>query len=439
MWRHEDVWRTLGGGIDFVTGERIEDEYQLSRVAAESRAAPSAWSWPRSCTAPRSGAPSAACSRASPTSLLPRFDPHLVWGAVERYGIGVVTITGDAMARPLIEALQERDAYDTSSLVAISSTAAVFSPVVKDQLFELLPNVFISEAVGSSEGGFNGMRLVEKGADRHRRRPHQRAARPRLGDHRRRRPARAARRGRAPGPRRQRARSATTRTRSRPPSHVHRGRGQAPLGARRLRPARARRHHDPARPGLAVHQLRRREDLPRRGGVGAEGPPQGVRRARHRRRRRALGPDGRRRGPAPARRGAHARRAGRALPHPARPLQGAARSCTSWTRCPASPAASPTTSARPSAGRTRRPTHERTADRDVRDRVPDLRLLPLPGRGRRGHQRRRHGRARRPGVLARGARDGAQLDRRARQRPALRRRRGDAGEDGRPRRAASTT
>jgi acyl-CoA synthetase (AMP-forming)/AMP-acid ligase II len=35
--------------------------------------------------------------------------------------------------------------------------------VVKDQLFELLPDLFISEAVGSSEGGFNGMRLVEKG------------------------------------------------------------------------------------------------------------------------------------------------------------------------------------------------------------------------------------------------------------------------------------
>ena len=67
------------------------------------------------------------------------------------------------MARPLIDALTEHE-YDTSALVAISSTAAVFSPVVKDQLFALLPNVFISEAVGSSESGFNGMRLVERGA-----------------------------------------------------------------------------------------------------------------------------------------------------------------------------------------------------------------------------------------------------------------------------------
>jgi len=62
----------------------------------------------------------------------------------------------------LFRSLRERT-YDTSSLVAISSTAAVFSPVVKDQLFELFPNLFISEAVGSSESGFNGMRLLEKG------------------------------------------------------------------------------------------------------------------------------------------------------------------------------------------------------------------------------------------------------------------------------------
>jgi hypothetical protein len=27
MWRHEDVFRTLGMGIDFVTGEWISDEY----------------------------------------------------------------------------------------------------------------------------------------------------------------------------------------------------------------------------------------------------------------------------------------------------------------------------------------------------------------------------------------------------------------------------
>ncbi|HEX2578738.1 MAG TPA: acyl-CoA synthetase [Aquihabitans sp.] len=161
MWRHEDVWRTLGGGIDFVTGERITDEFQLARTAAEAVPPTGLVLAPLMHGAAQWGT-LGGLFKGVTNVLLPRFDPHLVWDAVERYGIAVITITGDAMARPLIEALQERS-YDTSSLIAISSTAAVFSPVVKDQLFELLPNLFISEAVGSSEGGFNGMRLVEKG------------------------------------------------------------------------------------------------------------------------------------------------------------------------------------------------------------------------------------------------------------------------------------
>ncbi|HEU5150242.1 MAG TPA: acyl-CoA synthetase [Iamia sp.] len=161
MWRHEDVWRTLGGGIDFVTGERVEDEYQLSRIAAEAVPPTGLVLAPLMHGAAQWGT-LGGLFKGVTNVLLPKFDPHDVWTAVEAHGIAVVTITGDAMARPLIEALRERS-YDTSSLVAISSTAAVFSPVVKDQLFELLPDLFISEAVGSTEGGFNGLRLVEKG------------------------------------------------------------------------------------------------------------------------------------------------------------------------------------------------------------------------------------------------------------------------------------
>jgi len=31
LWRHEDVWRTLGGGIDFATGEVLPDEWEQIR------------------------------------------------------------------------------------------------------------------------------------------------------------------------------------------------------------------------------------------------------------------------------------------------------------------------------------------------------------------------------------------------------------------------
>jgi len=161
VWRHEDVWRTLGGGIDFRTGQRIEDEHHMSRLAAESEPSVGLVLAPLMHGAAQWGT-LGGLIRGTTSVLLPQFDAHAVWTAIEQYRIATLSITGDAMARPLIDALGERS-YDTSSLMAISSTAAVFSPVVKDQLFELLPHVFLSEAVGSTESGFNGLRLVEKG------------------------------------------------------------------------------------------------------------------------------------------------------------------------------------------------------------------------------------------------------------------------------------
>jgi len=162
VWRHEDVWRTLGGGIDFQTGVRIEDEHEMSRIAGETEPGVGLVLAPLMHGAAQWGT-LGGLIRGVTSVLLPQFSGPGVWEAVERYKIATISITGDAMAIPLIDALKEKT-YDTSSLIAIASTAAVFSPVVKDQLFELLPNLFISEAVGSSESGFNGMRLVEKGS-----------------------------------------------------------------------------------------------------------------------------------------------------------------------------------------------------------------------------------------------------------------------------------
>jgi acyl-coenzyme A synthetase/AMP-(fatty) acid ligase len=65
-----------------------------------------------------------------------------------------------------MEALAAGD-YDTSSLVSLNSTAALFSPAVKDACTEALPNVFLSEAIGSTETGFAGIAFVSAG-DEHR-------------------------------------------------------------------------------------------------------------------------------------------------------------------------------------------------------------------------------------------------------------------------------
>ncbi len=160
MWRHEDVWRVLGGGIDFMTGERLADEWQQAREGAESGglvrlpAAPlihGAAQW----------ATFGNLFACSPVVYVPQFDGHDVWRAIERDKANVLAIVGDAMARPLIEAYHE-GGYDASSLVAISSTAALFSPSVKQQYLDALPNVVITDSIGSSETGFSGIGMVTR-------------------------------------------------------------------------------------------------------------------------------------------------------------------------------------------------------------------------------------------------------------------------------------
>ncbi|MEV0703153.1 acyl-CoA synthetase [Saccharopolyspora sp. NPDC050389] len=158
MWRHEDVWRVLGGGIDFMTGEAMRDEWQQARAGAESGglirlpAAPfihGAAQW-------ASFGNLFACSA---VVFVPQFDAHEVWRTIEREQVHVLAIVGDAMARPLIEAFHE-GGYDASSLLAISSSAALFSPSVQRQYLDALPNVVITDSIGSSETGFSGIGVI---------------------------------------------------------------------------------------------------------------------------------------------------------------------------------------------------------------------------------------------------------------------------------------
>ena len=163
MWRHEDIWRTLGGGIDFITGEVLQDEWAQSRKGAEGNG------MVRMAAAPlihgaAMVATLAALFAGDTVVLLPKFDPHVFWETVQRDKVNVLSIIGDAMARPLMEALATGD-YDTSSVVSFNSTAALFSPAVKDACTKALPSAFISEAIGSTETGFAGLSFVSAGAE----------------------------------------------------------------------------------------------------------------------------------------------------------------------------------------------------------------------------------------------------------------------------------
>jgi acyl-CoA synthetase (AMP-forming)/AMP-acid ligase II len=162
VWRHEDVLMTLGGGIDVLSGQRAqkpEDLAERGRAGAQTML-PIA---PLMHGATQWGVMGGAFVGRK-TVLVAKFDPKSVWRLIETERVNAMMITGDAMGRPLIEALQEPGAkYDLSSLAAVSSTAAVFSPTVKDEFFRCFPNLIMTDAIGSSEGGANGVAFVQKG------------------------------------------------------------------------------------------------------------------------------------------------------------------------------------------------------------------------------------------------------------------------------------
>jgi acyl-CoA synthetase (AMP-forming)/AMP-acid ligase II len=92
------------------------------------------------------------------------FDAAEVWRTVARERVNLLMITGNAMARPLIDELTRPGAdHDVSSLMAVSSTAALFSQSLKDELAARLPNLVITDAVGSSETGAAGITMVAPG------------------------------------------------------------------------------------------------------------------------------------------------------------------------------------------------------------------------------------------------------------------------------------
>ena len=159
MWRHEDFWRVLGGGIDFMTGERLE-EYDQSKGAATNDPMVT---FPLS-PLMHGGAQAAMLMHLFAghlTILAPKFDPDEVWRTIDAHGVQLIFMTGDAMARPLIEAYEAGD-YDGSSLVAVASSAAIFSRPVKERWMAAFPHAFFTDSVGSSETGFQGTGLQDQ-------------------------------------------------------------------------------------------------------------------------------------------------------------------------------------------------------------------------------------------------------------------------------------
>jgi acyl-CoA synthetase (AMP-forming)/AMP-acid ligase II len=165
VWRQHDVIFTLGGGIDHVTGipypapeelnAKTKNPGMTSLALAPLMHGASQWATLSGCFVGNKVV--LYCERS--------FDADKVWELVEREGVNVMMVTGDAMGRPLADALPTAmEKRKLSSLVALSSTAAVFSPSVKAQFKTGFPNLVLTDSLGSSEGGFNGTAMYDPNA-----------------------------------------------------------------------------------------------------------------------------------------------------------------------------------------------------------------------------------------------------------------------------------
>jgi acyl-CoA synthetase (AMP-forming)/AMP-acid ligase II len=166
MWRSEDIFFALIGGTDPFTHEQVADEFQHARNAAAAGGQLVFLNTPPLMHGAAFASTLMQSFQGNINVLVEKFDAADVWRVIEREKVNAVLIVGDAMGRPMIEALEAMEAageeLDLSNFISLSSSAAVFSPTVKDRFLERFPNLILTDSIGATESGFTGIRTVSK-------------------------------------------------------------------------------------------------------------------------------------------------------------------------------------------------------------------------------------------------------------------------------------
>ncbi|MFI9292067.1 acyl-CoA synthetase [Streptomyces gardneri] len=96
-----------------------------------------------------------------------KYVPEEVLRTLEKEKVSSISLVGDAMLRPLVDALQgPLKGTDLSNLFSLSSSGAIMSDTVRAQLQELMPNVLLLNNFGSTESGSNGRATDDSGPDK---------------------------------------------------------------------------------------------------------------------------------------------------------------------------------------------------------------------------------------------------------------------------------
>ncbi|MEU6620588.1 acyl-CoA synthetase [Streptomyces litmocidini] len=93
-----------------------------------------------------------------------KYVPEEVLRTLEKEKVSSISLVGDAMLRPLVDALRgPLRGTDLSALFSLSSSGAIMSETVRAELQELMPNVLLLNNFGSTESGSNGRATDDSG------------------------------------------------------------------------------------------------------------------------------------------------------------------------------------------------------------------------------------------------------------------------------------
>ena len=157
VWRHEDIFKSAMGGGDLTQGgDYVTGPEELAARLPENGI--TALAAPPLMHAAAHWLTFHQLFTGGKVVLTPlgRFEPREVWQTIAKESVFNVVAVGDAMVKPLLDALEADPALSSDSLWVIASSGAALSQHNKDRLAQLLPGRMVVDSLGSSETGVLG-------------------------------------------------------------------------------------------------------------------------------------------------------------------------------------------------------------------------------------------------------------------------------------------
>jgi acyl-CoA synthetase (AMP-forming)/AMP-acid ligase II len=166
MWRQEDLFFSgLGGGAP--TGDPVKSPQELAERVAAGGGGITFFPTPPLMHGTSTLTAFIGFNFGQRVVIHRKFVPYEVLRTIEKEKVTSVSLVGDAMLRPLIDALNgPLRGTDCSSLFSVSSSGAIMSDSVRAEFQSLVPTVMLLNNFGSSESGFNGTATADSGPER---------------------------------------------------------------------------------------------------------------------------------------------------------------------------------------------------------------------------------------------------------------------------------